>query len=152
MLGPGRLVEGESDAGVVEGLADEVATLRRDVGVFFAEDLRGTFRSVGFLGFFGRGKFERTGSCRAIVATHHDELAGNVLDTVEAVVILTVAESVRVDIGGEVADCGLDAFVEGGAESEVAAETHAGGTLWKYVSYVVRAEECDTSRHTARTS
>jgi len=34
-----------------------------------------------------------------------------------------------VDVGGEVADCGLDAFVEGGAEGEVAAETHAGGAL-----------------------
>lgn len=62
--------------------------------------------------------------------THHDELAGDVLDAVEAVVILAVAESVRVDIGGEVADCGLDAFIESGAEGEVAAETHASGTLW----------------------
>lgn len=39
MLSPGRLVKGESHAGVVEGLADEVAALGRDVGVFFAEDL-----------------------------------------------------------------------------------------------------------------
>jgi hypothetical protein len=36
-----------------------------------------------------------------------------------------------VDVGGEVADCGIDAFVEGGAESEMAAETHAGGALLK---------------------
>jgi hypothetical protein len=41
MLCPGGLVERESHAGVVEGLADEVAALRRDVGVFFAEDLCG---------------------------------------------------------------------------------------------------------------
>jgi len=66
---------------------------------------------------------------RVEVATHHDELAGDVLDAVEAVVVLAVTESVRVDVGGEVADCGLDAFVEGGAEGEVAAETHAGGAL-----------------------
>ena len=63
--------------------------------------------------------------------THHDEFAGNILDTVEAVIILAMAESVRVDVGGEVADCGLDAFVEGSAESEVSAETHAGGALLK---------------------
>lgn len=42
-----------------------------------------------------------------------------------------MAESVRVNVGGEVADCGLDAFVKGGAESEVAAETHAGSALLK---------------------
>jgi len=39
VLGPGRLVEGKGHAGVVEGLADEVAALGRDVGVLFAEDL-----------------------------------------------------------------------------------------------------------------
>lgn len=39
MLGPSRLVKGESDAGVVEGLADEIAALGRDVGVLFAENL-----------------------------------------------------------------------------------------------------------------
>lgn len=41
MLGPGGLVEGEGHAGVVQGLADEVAALGRDVGVFLAEDLCG---------------------------------------------------------------------------------------------------------------
>ena len=51
-----------------------------------------------------------------------------------------MTESVRVDVGGEVADCGLDAFVEGGAEGEVAAETHAGGALLKYVSDTIRIE------------
>ena len=66
-------------------------------------------------------------------ATHHDELAGDVLDAVEAVVVLAVAESMRVDVGGEVADGGLDAFVEGGAEGEMAAETHAGGALWRWL-------------------
>ena len=39
MLSPSRLVEGESHASFVESLADEVAALGRDVGVFFAEDL-----------------------------------------------------------------------------------------------------------------
>jgi len=39
MLSPGRLVERERHAGVVQGLADEVAALGRDVGVFFTEDL-----------------------------------------------------------------------------------------------------------------
>ena len=66
-------------------------------------------------------------------STHHDELAGDVLDAVEAVVVLAVAESMRVDVGGEVADGGLDAFVEGGAEGEMAAETHAGGALWRWL-------------------
>ena len=60
-------------------------------------------------------------------ATHHDELAGDVLDAVEAVVVLAVAESMRVDVGGEVAHGGSDAFVEGAAEGEVAAETHSCG-------------------------
>lgn len=80
------------------------------------------------------------------VATHHDELAGDVLDAVETVVVLAVAESVRVDVGSEVADCGLDAFVEGGAESEVAAETHAGGALswWLVVLSQLRSEDMDT--------
>jgi hypothetical protein len=41
VLGPGRLVEGERHAGVVEGFANEVAALGRDVGIFFAEDLCG---------------------------------------------------------------------------------------------------------------
>jgi hypothetical protein len=66
-----------------------------------------------------------------VVLTHHDELAADVFDAVQAVVVLAVAESVRVDIGGEVAHGGSDAFVEGAAESEVAAETHAGGSLWR---------------------
>ena len=46
VLSPGWLVEGESDAGVVEGLADEVAALGWDVGVFFAEDLCDAYMSV----------------------------------------------------------------------------------------------------------
>ena len=78
--------------------------------------------------------------------THHDELAGDVLDAVEAVVVLAVAERVRVDVGGEVADCGLDAFVEGGAESEVPAETHAGGSLswWLVVLSRLGSEDMQT--------
>jgi len=43
VLCPSRLIEGESHAGVVEGFADEVAALGRDVGVFFAEDLGGSW-------------------------------------------------------------------------------------------------------------
>lgn len=46
MLSPGRLVERESDAGVVESLADEVTALGRDVGVFFTEDLCGSVNSA----------------------------------------------------------------------------------------------------------
>ena len=65
--------------------------------------------------------------------TYHDELAGDIFDTVEAIVVLAMTESVRVDVGGEVADGGLDAFVEGGAEGEMAAETHAGGALWRWL-------------------
>jgi hypothetical protein len=39
MLGPRRLVERERHAGVVQSLADKVAALWWDVGVFLAEDL-----------------------------------------------------------------------------------------------------------------
>jgi len=39
MLSPRWLVERERHAGVVQGLADEVAALGWDVGVFLAEDL-----------------------------------------------------------------------------------------------------------------
>lgn len=39
VLGPSWLVEREGHASVVQGLADEVAALGRNVGVFFAEDL-----------------------------------------------------------------------------------------------------------------
>lgn len=66
--------------------------------------------------------------------THHDKLAGNVFDALDAVVVLALAESLRVDIGGEVAYCGSDAFVEGAAESEVPAETHAGCALARCMS------------------
>jgi hypothetical protein len=43
-----------------------------------------------------------------------------------------------VNVGGEVADCGFDAFVEGGAEGEVAAETHAGGALCRWLVVMSR--------------
>ena len=58
--------------------------------------------------------------------THHDQLAGDVFDALDAVVILALAERLRVDVSGKVAYCCSDAFVEGAAESEMAAETHAG--------------------------
>jgi hypothetical protein len=41
MLRPRRLIERERNASVVQCLADEVAALGRDVGVFLAEDLGG---------------------------------------------------------------------------------------------------------------
>jgi hypothetical protein len=44
----------------------------------------------------------------------------NVFDALDAVVVLAGAERLRVDVGGEVADGGADAFVEGAAEGEVA--------------------------------
>ena len=44
MLSPRRLVERERNAGVVKGLADQVAALWWDVGVFLAEDL-GSWRN-----------------------------------------------------------------------------------------------------------
>ena len=62
-------------------------------------------------------------------ATHHDQLAGDVFDALDAVVVLALAERLRVDVSGKVAYCCSDAFVEGAAESEMAAETHAGGAL-----------------------
>lgn len=71
---------------------------------------------------------EGAGSNRCRV-TYHDKLAIDIFDTVEAVVVLTLAESVRVDVGGEVAHGSSDALIECAAESEVAAETHARGAL-----------------------
>lgn len=56
---------------------------------------------------------------------YHDELALDVFDAVDAVVVLALTESAGVDVGCEVADCGSDAFVEGAAEGEVPAEAHA---------------------------
>jgi len=41
MLSPRWLVEREGHAGIVQGLADEIAALWWDVGVFLAEDLGG---------------------------------------------------------------------------------------------------------------
>ena len=63
--------------------------------------------------------------------TDHNQLSADVFDTLDAVVVLALAESLRVDVGGEVAHSGSDAFVEGAAEGEVAAETHAGCALWR---------------------
>jgi len=62
MLSPRRLVEREGHAGVVQGLADQVAALGWDVGVFLAEDLeeleRVSLVRLGFLvkklGWMGR--------------------------------------------------------------------------------------------------
>lgn len=59
--------------------------------------------------------------------TDHNQLSADVFDTLDAVVVLALAESLRVDVGGEVAHGGSDAFVEGAAEGEVAAETHSCG-------------------------
>ena len=59
--------------------------------------------------------------------TNHDQLAADVFDTLDAVIVLALAESLRVNVGGEVAHRGSDAFVEGAAEGEVAAETHSCG-------------------------
>ena len=67
----------------------------------------------------------RHGRCEE---TNHDQLATNILDAFDTVVVLALAESLRVDVGGEVAHGGSDAFVEGAAEGEVAAETHSCGT------------------------
>jgi len=61
--------------------------------------------------------------------TNHDQLAADVFDAVEAVVVLAFAERVRVDVGGEVAHGCFYAFVECSAEGEVAAETHSCGAL-----------------------
>lgn len=52
---------------------------------------------------------------------YHDKFAGDVFDAVQAVVLLALAQGVRVDVGGEVADRRSDALVESAAEGEVAA-------------------------------
>lgn len=57
--------------------------------------------------------------------THHDQLALDILDTLQAVVGLALAERAAVDVGGEEADGGAHALVEGAAESEMAAQAHA---------------------------
>jgi hypothetical protein len=66
---------------------------------------------------------------RDATKTNHDQLAADIFDALDAVVVLALAESLRVDVGGEVAHGGSDAFVEGATEGEVAAETHACGAL-----------------------
>ena len=63
------------------------------------------------------------------LAEDHDELAFDVAGAGEGVVVFALAERVRVDVGGEVADGGADAFVERAAVGEVAAEAHAWGVL-----------------------
>ena len=62
---------------------------------------------------------------------YHHKLALDVsrLHAIEAVIILARSKSMRVNVGGEVADCGFDAAVEGTAKGEMAAEAHAGSAL-----------------------
>lgn len=54
----------------------------------------------------------------------HDEFAFDIFDAGERVVFLAGAEGRAVDVGGEVADSGKYARVEGAPVCEVAAETH----------------------------
>ena len=59
------------------------------------------------------------------LAEDHDELAVDVLDPLETVVVFALAEAMAVDVGCEVADCGADSLVECAAEGEMASEAHA---------------------------
>lgn len=59
--------------------------------------------------------------------TNHNQFASNVLDAFDTVIVLALAERLRVDVGGKVAHGGSDAFVKSAAESEVAAEAHSCG-------------------------
>lgn len=80
------------------------------------------------MALIGQGAaFRREGLRR--IESYHDELAVDVLDAVQAVVFLALAQGVGVDVGGEVADGGADALVEGAAEGEVASKAHSGGAL-----------------------
>ncbi len=56
---------------------------------------------------------------------YHRCLAFDVLNSLQAIVFLALAKSGRVDVGGEVADTSQYSSVEGAAEGQVAAETHA---------------------------
>jgi hypothetical protein len=59
--------------------------------------------------------------------TNHDQLASDIFNTLDTVIVLALAERLRVDVGGKVAHGGSDALVESTAESEMAAETHSCG-------------------------
>lgn len=63
-------------------------------------------------------------------AKDHDQFALDVFGALDAVVVLAGAQRAAVDVGSEVADGGRDAWVQGAAVGEMAAETHA----WKHVS------------------
>jgi hypothetical protein len=92
------------------------------VGVFLAEDLgRGQLYLRGQMNSHNPEKSDRWDG------TNHDQFAGNVLDAFDTVIVLALAERLRVDVGGKVAHGGSDAFVKSTAESEVAAETHSCG-------------------------
>jgi len=140
MLSPRRLVERERHAGVVQSLADEVAALWWDVGVFLAEDLGKELVSIR-----RTAKFSQSRDLIDETKTDHNQLATNVLDAFDTVVVLALAERLRVDVGGEIAHGGSDAFVESAAESEMAAETHSCGADAAVASLHVR-EEVDAQR------
>ena len=59
------------------------------------------------------------------LAEDHDELAVDVFDSLETVILFAFAQAVTVDIGCEVADCGADSFVERAAKRKMPTETHA---------------------------
>ena len=59
------------------------------------------------------------------LAEDHDELAVDVFDSLETVVVSAFAQAVAVDVGCEVADCGADSLVERTAKRKMASKTHA---------------------------
>lgn len=59
------------------------------------------------------------------LAKDHDEFGLDILSAGKRVVVLAEAERGAVDVGGEVAYGGDDAWVEGAAVGKVATETHS---------------------------
>lgn len=53
--------------------------------------------------------------------THHNNLPANLTRPLQAIILFPLAERMAVDIRCEIAHRGRDAFVEGGAEGQVAA-------------------------------
>jgi hypothetical protein len=64
-----------------------------------------------------------TRDVRILAAPDHQQLAANLSDPVQGVVVHTLAETALVDIGGVEAGRGPDIGIEGGTEGKMAADT-----------------------------
>lgn len=60
-----------------------------------------------------------------LLPENHHQLAFDVGSSGQRIIALPFAEGMTVDVGREIADCGADAWIQGAAIGEVAAQTHA---------------------------